>query len=614
MKKSRIFWIAAILALVFALTACGGGNVSTPPGDDTPPDADVPTDSTNYVALSEAPSYTAVDKSGYITYYFDSESGDDGNDGTSPEKAKKTVSAASALIGRVQSSQPTEILFKGGASFSGSLNISGYSAADETPLLISSYGGEKAVLDGNGSEQAALITGSNVRVSDLEITNKAGKKGIYVYTTGSYRNLVVENCYIHNVNWNWTEKDSEESWASHMNDMGQSGVKKVDPGFVYETGGIVFFTPAGETPCKLENVWLKNNTIEKVSKTGILFSSNWIKRFGLGWGVNKYCDDEHGWYPSKNVNFIGNKLNFTGGDGIVMIGVTGGYIDGNVSYHSNFLGRRGFACAGIWSISSKNIVIQRNEAAYSHLDNGAADGQGFDIDIASENVTLQYNYSHHNAGGGLLLCNTGTRIQMYDEEGNPRMDGNLPVFEDKRGNWEHVVIRNNIFAENGKGTAPTFANVTGSCYDVLIENNTIIFNPDVPNQQFMKVFLWDNAETNMKYGKADRFTFRNNIFYGAEENSGKFDFGNMEEYIFVGNVYHNMSEEFTEGAADSRPLSADPGFTMPEDFDGYGKVASFVPGNTVMFTGGLKLSEKNLLDICGNETKGVAYFGAISKN
>ena len=137
-------------------------------------------------------------------------------------------------------------------------------------------------------------TGSNVRISDLEIVNKTGLKGIYVHTTGSYKNLVIENCDIHNVNWNWTETESEESWATHMNDMGVAGVSKVDPLLKYETGGIVFFTPMGDTPCQLENVWVKNNTISKVSRSGILLSSNWVRQFGIGWGVNKYCDREHG--------------------------------------------------------------------------------------------------------------------------------------------------------------------------------------------------------------------------------------------------------------------------------------------------------------------------------
>ena len=197
------------------------------------------------------------------------------------------------------------------------------------------------------------------------------------------------------------------------------------------------------------------------------------------------------------------------------------------------------------------------------------------------------------------------------KKATPEENG-FPVFENKRGNWEHAVIRNNLFVENGNGTAPTFANVTGSCYDVLVENNTIIFNPAAPTQQFMKVFLWDTEK--MQYGKAERFVFRNNIFYGATENTGKFNFENMEEYLFVGNVYHNMSEAFREGAADSRMLIADPQLTVPAQADGYDKVTAYVPANADMFTNGLKLSEKNLLDISGNETKGIAYFGAICKN
>lgn len=605
MKRKFAFAGAMLFLCMPAFVACGEpDNTEKPPAD---------TDTTVYTETPSAPAYPEIDDGSYTSYYFDAAGGDDANSGLSPDDAKRSLGAANALIKGVKNSAPAKILFRGGDTFSGELTVSGYSATARTPLVVSSYGEGKAVLDGGGKEQTVQITGGNVRVSGLEIVNRTGRKGVYVYTTGQYENLVIEDCYVHHVNWNWTETESEESYASHMQDLGVAGVSKVDPSFVYETGGIVFFTPAGDTPCRLENVWLKDNVIEKVSKTGVLFSSNWVKQFGIGWGVNNYCDSEHGYYPSRNVNFVGNRMNYTGGDGMVMIGVTDGYIEGNVSYHSNFLGRKGFACAGIWTIGCDNVVVQRNEAAYSHLENGAADGQGFDIDIACTNIVLQYNYSHHNAGGGLLLCNTGTRMQKFDEAGEPVLENGKPVYEDKRGNWEHAVIRNNVFFCNGKGSAPSFANVTGSCRDALFENNTIVFNPEAPKQQFMKVFLWDGTET--QYGKADNFVFRNNVFYSAAPNTGKFNFENMgEEYLFVGNVYFNMSEAFTEGANDSRARDYDPEFTFPASPDGYETAKLFVPGNPSLLTGALKLSEKNRYDIAGNDTKGLTYYGAIALN
>ncbi|WP_458788369.1 hypothetical protein, partial [Vallitalea sediminicola] len=44
---------------------------------------------------------------------------------------------------------------------------------------------------------------------------------------------------------------------------------------------------------------------------------------------------------------------------------------------------------------------QYNEAYLTH---GTRDGQGFDCDYYSTGTTFQYNYSHDNEGGFMLVC------------------------------------------------------------------------------------------------------------------------------------------------------------------------------------------------------------------
>jgi hypothetical protein len=51
-------------------------------------------------------------------------------------------------------------------------------------------------------------------------------------------------------------------------------------------------------------------------------------------------------------------------------------------------------------------VIQYNEA---YGTKGQRDGEGFDSDWNSKNTLIQYNYSHDNDGGFLLICNEGRR-------------------------------------------------------------------------------------------------------------------------------------------------------------------------------------------------------------
>lgn len=57
--------------------------------------------------------------------------------------------------------------------------------------------------------------------------------------------------------------------------------------------------------------------------------------------------------------------------------------------------------AGIWRWSTDNSLIQLNESALTRT---RYDGQGFDSDFNSRRTTIQYNYSHDNAGGFLLIC------------------------------------------------------------------------------------------------------------------------------------------------------------------------------------------------------------------
>lgn len=59
----------------------------------------------------------------------------------------------------------------------------------------------------------------------------------------------------------------------------------------------------------------------------------------------------------------GNNISYVGGDSIVLLATDGGWIENNVSYHANYVGRGGYYNAGIWPHSCKNVVMQYNEAA-----------------------------------------------------------------------------------------------------------------------------------------------------------------------------------------------------------------------------------------------------------
>lgn len=69
--------------------------------------------------------------------------------------------------------------------------------------------------------------------------------------------------------------------------------------------------------------------------------------------------------------------------------------DGYEGYWQSF-------CAAIWPWKCKDAVFQYNEA-FDTVGEGNGDGQAWDIDW-SDGTVYQYNYSHNNGGGSMLIC------------------------------------------------------------------------------------------------------------------------------------------------------------------------------------------------------------------
>jgi hypothetical protein len=68
--------------------------------------------------------------------------------------------------------------------------------------------------------------------------------------------------------------------------------------------------------------------------------------------------------------------------------------------------RAGTYHAGIWPWSTDNTVMRLNRASGVKT---LKDGQGFDSDYNSRNTVIEFNLSHDNEGGFLLICTPGAR-------------------------------------------------------------------------------------------------------------------------------------------------------------------------------------------------------------
>lgn len=610
MKKTIACGIAALLLV--GATACGGSGGNP----EEKPDPVPPADNTEYQEIVTPPACPVIDETGYTVYYFDGAAGNDNADGLSEATAKKSLSELSRIASA--SVQPTKILLKAGTTFEGRAEISGFTSTAEKPLIFNRYGSESEypLIRGAGSAAFSVI-GENVRIYNLEVTNREGAQGIYVAAgkNGENSGVVIEGCYVHDVRWDWT---ADKTIEEEVDNIGNYNPRDIcpDSAYHYSTCGIFLSAPNPEnstTPRWFNNCWIRNNKVKEVGRCGIFAESSWVSGNGCDWGgKNKFRSLDDGWYPNKNLVIEGNDVSYVGGDGILAIGVQDCHIERNVCLHAGLLGRNGQAIAGIWFINARRVYCQYNEAGYTHLVNGCTDGEGFDIDIGCSDVLFQYNYSHHNAGGGLLICNVhADKMPEWDEKGNPVIDpetGKQKTFVSP-GYWNNNKIRNNVFACNGKdGTKGAFLVMSSDCKNILCENNTVVLTPGLYSQH-----LITSADYGL-CGNQENLICRNNLFYAESNQYTSIQLDYCESYVFENNLYHNFPESFFDkwtGIEDSKAVrDVDPGISIPSEATGYDAVAEYRPANAKVFSLGMSLQNMSVKDVLGNATKGKKYIGA----
>ena len=617
MKKK---WMLTALAAVFCLTACHtdgahhtDGAQEKPPAEETLP---------AYTALSHAPDYAAADESAYTTYYFDSVSGDDANAGTEESAPKKTIAAAQAVI-EAAGSTPTRLLFKAGSEFSGKFTVKGHTAAAETPLILSSYGvtdtAKYPVFTGEADTEILRIEAPRTRVSGLEFTNPEATRAILLYSGigGAFSDIVIAGNYMHDINFRWTLDETPET--VDLDRLTEEEVQQVcsDAKSSYGSGGIGVSYHSSELigPTWIENMWISDNLIERVARNGMFISAGWARRPGWEWGANKYHSDEVGYYPNKNVYIVGNTVRSTGGDGIVLLHTDGGYIESNTVYHAQFLGRN-VNTAGqtaynvaIWSHSCNHVVYQYNEAAYTHKRNNAGDGQGFDIDIGNRNIVFRYNYSHHNEGGGILICNRSVADVFYNADGTKITDEyGLPVTERRYTQMENIDVHNNVFAYNDRYVF----NVAGPSDGITFFNNTVLLDGE---EEMYLLFSEDMANTGVP---AENWTFSNNIFWQAKKQRVIFDEAWCRSWTAENNLFYNFNDDFFDDFNNdyrteiTTYYTFDPQLAVTEAADGIENAGKIIAHNPQVYTSGRYEDGMQEKDINGRDAEGIRYIGAVA--
>ena len=485
-----------------------------------------------------------------MTYFVDSQYGCDQADGLSRQTAFRSV----ARVNELTLHDGDVVKFKAGCTYEGTLHPR--RDGGEGFIEFTRYGvGEKPIILGNEEAAVDIVDVSGIYLHELAITNPNGLYGVRVLNNeGEMRHIHVVGCHVYNV------------YGGH--EM-----------FKIWTGGIVM-TSGREHPAWFRDLLIEDNHVEHVCRTGVILHTYWSNRPRKSWGENEYVSDTENWWPSYEVVWRGNRIEYPAGDAMVLIGAISPLMEWNVAYHVMNDPKPHCANAGIWPQSTEDCIVQYNEVGYAHKPAGCDDAQGFDVDLSCRNTIVQYNYSHDNEGGFLLLCEMrGTREQGY------------------RG----TIVRNNLSVNDGNTKGELIA-LVGPVGGVTIENNTFYSSGNV--DRIIEVWTADGTD------QAEDVTFRNNLMISNGRDNA-FNLCNGKNFTFENNLYWGAYREPANG--DPSPVVADPKLVC-DGAAGCGREAAekYVPlPDSPALTAGVASLKPSETDFFGNPTGGNPYIGAF---
>lgn len=491
-------WLSAAIvgfsALIVAAHAMLGNSV---PGGSQPNVGVVLVHNQSGTALSAPTPASAA--AGGTTYYVDAAAGNDGNAGTSASMAWRTLARVNAVT-----LQPGDaILLKSGAVWQGeSLDLRGSGVAGH-PIVIDRYGsGSKPQIDfanhaiGTEGFGVRVINGSYWEIRNLDITSgqqptARRRNGILIVGTGAsagaFRHIHVVGNRIHDIF-----------------------------GMDRRSGGINFHARRASTndpEPSWDDVLIADNIIDNVADTGIQTMTDALLT-------------QTGWTRLKTtfhrVLIRRNIVTRIHRDGILVRAAQAPLVEYN---YTDMIGRYTTAAgstaayladvqvvAAQWMYYVDRGVFQYNEA--SRTRKIAADGQPWDFDVGVSDSIYQYNFSHDNEGGALLVMDgTDRNVFRYNISQND-MDLDRGAIAINTGFNGTIEIYNNVFFRNKGQTAVLPA--AGSNGGVA--------------------------------------AYRNNIFYG----NGSFQTGGGIRYE-ANSYYGSRSGTVT----DARKLTGDPMFSLP---------------------------------------------------
>lgn len=432
------------------------------------------------------------------TYYVNSTLGNDASNGLSPNSAWRTfrhINNGTFVAG-------DKILLHCGSDWQDCLAPAG-SGSVSRPITISSYGtGRKPRIDCAENYRAAVYIHNTqyIQLDNISISN-AGPYPLPQLTGveveignyGTAHNIVMDNLTIHDVDG-----------SLDTSPVGGAGIRCIRDDY-------------GKLSC-YDGLVIENCHLIHIDRDGIIMDGN-------VWRTH--------WHPNLHVIIRNNLLQDIGGSGIVPIACDGAIVEHN-AVQGACMRTTGYA-VGIFPWSCDNTIVQYNDVSGVKF---TRDGQGYDCDFNCRNTLMQYNYSHNNAGGFMLICDDGTFK-------SPMSAGN-----------QGSIIRYNVSVNDGFHTFSIY----GPCTNTQIYNNTIYVG--IPQK------LLALSSTNWDGPWPSNTLFANNIFYYAKGTEGTFDFGDMTNLQWKHNAfwgdYSNRPDE--TACVLLNPRFVDIGGDLPQDY------------------------------------------------
>ncbi len=402
------------------------------------------------------------------SYYIDP-TGDDANDGKQPTSAWRTIERANQ-----HAFQPGEsLLLAGGKSFVGNLVLDAQDAGTAAdPVIVGSFGNGSATIRAGLGSCVVVENAGGVEIENLicvgDDRTKSQGSGV------AFVNSLPGNTRLSHVRVRGVEA---------------SGFGRALPGpqdflgFQPPHGAGIFVggVPADGSKSGFDDVAVSRSVAHDNAYYGILITGYWSQ------SSTSYANRHVRIADCLVYDNTGDPLfkDNHSGSGILLEDVDDGVVERCVA-HDN--GAQCFSSAGgpagIWTAGSNKVTIQDCESYRNHS-GSLIDGDGFDLDGGSTNCVLQYNYSHHNDGAGILLYTYGgapfehrDNVVRYNVTENDAVKapqyGAIFVRNDGSG-ISGLQIYNNTIISNL--TSAAAVNVDGNGASVSFWNNVILTKP-----------------------------------------------------------------------------------------------------------------------------------------